>query len=63
MKEFSDWINSPEGIAWEEGVYKDAFEEGFENGIHFARLDYPDTEIPTPDTPVFDPEEDFLSER
>ncbi len=58
MTEF-DWLNTPD---WDEGVYRDPDSEEIEV-THYVTLEIPDEEIPTLDTPIFDPPEDFLSER
>lgn len=46
--EHEDWLKSDEGIEWEEGVYRDGFDEGWENAIAvLGGLDIPDETIPT----------------
>jgi hypothetical protein len=47
-KTISEWLSSDEGKAWEEGVYEDGFDEGWDNAkAVLGGLDIPDETIPT----------------
>lgn len=43
-----EWLVSDEGVKFVDGVYQDAFDEGYENAMAaLAGLDVPDEIIPT----------------